>query len=285
MLANATKVSWLRDPHRYNYLSVARNAMHHLNSKRLMPVAAVLAVMSYSASGQMMRQSSPPPHVDMSRREQLVTEDSWIHSMVDRWTSPQRKSWQELDPPFRGWVSHLVWVPKNVGHLSVLSDLPEPGFQVPSACPVTRFASPVHSVAESMGYFRDVLPDINWNAWNSIEPNFREIAEWEMHIEHARAQVSKSAKDWWELNSETVQSCLNAAEQSKSTTMSVASTAPSVMPRPNPSYEQIDRRAKSELAKVSQMIAPEPIKQEVREQISDAAAVDKYLVAMDRRKP
>jgi hypothetical protein len=263
--------------------------MNHLNSTLLMSCAVALAAMPNGASGQMMRQMPPTSHVDMNARELVVSEDHWINSMVDRWTSPQRKSWQALDSSFRGWVSHLVWLRKNIGHLSVISDLSELRFQVPSACPVAIFASPAHSVAESMGHFRDVLPNINWNAWDNIEPKFREIAEWEMSVEHARAQVSKAQKNWWALNGERIQSCLDAAEQGNprtlSTTISVASTAPAPMPQPNQRYEQIERRAKLDLRSVDHLVAPEPIEQEAREQIGDAAAVDKYIADMDRRKP
>jgi len=263
--------------------------MNHLNSTLLMSFAAALAVMSNSASSQMMRQPPPPAHVDMNARELLVSEDHWINSIVDRWTSPQRKSWQSLDSSFRGWVSHLVWVRRNIGRLSAISDLPELRSQVPPACPVSTFASPVHSVAESMGHFRNVLPDVNWNAWDNIEPKFREIAEWEMSVEHARAQVSRAQKNWWALNGEKIQSCLDAVEQGNprtlSTTISVASTTPAQTPQPNQRHEQIERRAKTDLRSVDHLIAPEPIKLEAREQISDAAAVDKYISDLERRKP
>jgi hypothetical protein len=260
--------------------------MNHLNSKPLLALASALAVMSYSASGQMMREMPPPQHVDMNSRELTVSEDHWIGSIVDRWTSPQRKSWQSLDASFRGWVSHLVWERKTIGHLSDISDLQGPHFQVPAACPVAMFASPGHSVAESLGYFREVLPDINWHAWNDIEPKFREIAEWEMSVEHARAQLAKAEKNWWELNSEKIQSCLYAAEPSNARTLAtiaVASAGSSSLPQSNPRDEEIDRRAKAELRTMERMIAPEPVKQEVREQISDAAEVDKYIADADRR--
>jgi len=259
--------------------------MNHLNSKHFVALASALAVLSNGASSQMMRQSPPPQHVDMNSRDLMLTEDHWIGSIVDRWSSPQRRSWQSLDPSFRGWASHLVWVRKTIGHLSVVSDLQVPHIQVPAACPVAISASPVHSVAESMGYFREVMPDINWHAWNNIEPKFREIAEWEMSVEHARAQVSKAEKNWWERNAEKVQSCLNPVEPSNtrtlSTTIGVASTASAPMP---PRYEQIERRANADLRTVDHMIAPEPIKQEAREQINDAAAVDKYIADVDLRK-
>jgi hypothetical protein len=57
------------------------------------------------------------------------------------------------------------------------------------------------------------------------------------------------------------------------------------MPQPNPRFEEIDRRAKVELRTVERMSAPEPVKQEAREQISDAAAVDKYIAQVDPRGP
>jgi hypothetical protein len=47
--------------------------------------------------------------------------------------------------------------------------------------------------------------------------------------------------------------------------------------------EQIDRRAKAELQTVDHMLAPEPIKHEARERISDAAAVEKYISGVTRK--
>lgn len=235
------------------------------------------------------QQSLPPQNIDTHSRDLVLSEDHWISSLVDRWTSSQRISWQSLDSRFRSWVSHLVWMRKNIGHLSVVPDPQAPRFSVPAACPVSTFASPAHSVAESMGYFREVMPGINWHAWDSIEPTFREIAEWEMSVAHARAQSSKAEKNWWGLNGEKIQSCLRAAEPSTtrtlSTTIEVASTGPASMPQSNPGLEEIDRRAKAELRTVDHMIAPEPIKQEAREQIGDAAAVDKYIAQADLRRP
>jgi hypothetical protein len=235
--------------------------------------------MSNSASGQMMRQSPLPTHVDMNPREPLVTEEHWINSIVDRWSSSQRKSWRALDPTFRGWVSHLVWVRKNIGKPTAVAELQGPVFQVPSACPVDAFASIVHSVAESMDHFRNSMPDINWNAWNDIEPKFRDIAEWEMSAAHARAQASAARKIWWDLNSDRIQSCLGA------TATGLISTGSSPATQANQRYEQIDRRARAELQTVDHMIAPEAIKREAREQIADAAAVDKYISDVDRHNP
>ncbi len=268
--------------------------MNHSNRKPLLALASVLAVISNSASsqmsgGQMMRESTNPQRADMNSRDLMVTEDHWISSIVDRWTSPQRKSWQSLDARLRSWAAHLVWVRKTIGHLSDASDLQASHFQVPAACPVAIVAYPGHSVAESMGYFREVMPDINWQAWNNIEPKFREMAEWEMSVAHARAQLSKAEKNWWELNGEKLQSCLYSAEpintRTSSATIGVAATGPASLPQPNARDEQIDRRAKAELRTVDHMIAPDPVKQEAREQISDAAAVDKFIADVDRRKP
>jgi hypothetical protein len=258
-------------------------------SKHLLILASALAVMPNSASGQMMRQMPPPQNIDMHSRDLVVSEDHWISSIVDRWTSPQRISWQSLDSRFRSWASHLVWMRKNMGHLSVVPELQVPHFPVPASCPVAMFASPAHSVTESMGYFREVMPDINWHAWDTIEPKFREIAEWEMSVEHARAQLSKAEKNWWDVNGEKIQSCLNAAEpgntRTSATTIEIASTGSASAPQPNPRVDEIDRRAKVELRTVERMLAPEPIKQEAREQIGDAAAVDKYIAQVDQRKP
>jgi hypothetical protein len=258
-----------------------------LKSTPLLALASALAVMSNSAGGQMMmRDALPPQRADMNSRELMVSEDHWISSIVDRWTAPQRKSWQSLDASFRGWVSHLVWERKTIGHLSDISDLQVPHFQVPAACPVVIFASPGHSVAESMGYFREVMPDVNWHAWNNIEPKFLEIAEWEMSVEHARAQLAKAERNWWELNGEKIQSCLYASEpgNTRLSTIGVAATGSSSLPQSNPRHEEIDRRAKAELRTMDRMNAPEPVKQEVREQISDAAAVDKFIADADHRK-
>src|SRR5271168_598147 len=255
--------------------------MNHSSPRTLLALASVLAVVSNSASGQRMMEQPTPQRTDMNSRDLMVTEDHWISSIVDRWTSPQRKSWQSLDARFRSWAAHLVWVRKTIGHLSDASDLQASHFQVPAACPVAIVASPGHSVAESMGYFREVMPDVNWQAWNNIEPKFREMAEWEMSVAHARAQLSKAEKNWWELNGEKLQSCLYSAEptntRTSSATIGVAAT--------NARDEQIDHRAKAELRTVDHMIAPDPVKQEAREQISDAAAVDKFIVDVDRRKP
>jgi hypothetical protein len=140
-----------------------------------------------------------------------------------------------------------------------------------------------------MGYFREVMPDINWQAWNNIEPKFREMAEWEMSVAHARAQLSKAEKNWWDRNGEKVQACLYAAEptntRTSAATIGAAATGPVSLPQPNARVEEIDRRAKTELRTVDHMVAPDPVKQEAREQISDAAAVDKFVADMDRRRP
>jgi hypothetical protein len=250
--------------------------MNHLNSKLLVSLAAAWAVVPNNAGSQMMRQPMPAARADINPHSLWVSEDQWINSIVDRWPLSQRKAWQSLNPRFRGWVSHLLWTRKNAGRVSVVSD-PQESFKVPSGCSVAAFVVPVDSVAESMDHFRELLPDINWNAWNDIEPNLRDSAEWEMFAEHARAQRSKALKMWWDLNLEGIQSCLEAEELSKGSATTTAL-------QPNPRYEQIDRRAKAELQTVYHMIAPEPVKQEAQERISDAAAVDKYMSDVARRK-
>jgi hypothetical protein len=260
--------------------------MNHLNSKLLVSFAAVWAVLPNNAGSQMMRQPyTPMPRADLNPHSLLVTEDQWINSIVDRWPFSQRKAWQSLNPRFRGWVSHLLWTRMNAGHLSVISDLQESS-KVPSSCSVAAFEAPVDSVAESMDHFRELMPDINWNAWNDIEPKLRDIAEWEMSAEHARAQLSKALKKWWDLNLEGIQSCLEAEELSKesATTTAALSTGGPQTLQPNRRHEQIDRRAKAELQTVDHMVAPEPIKQEAQERISDAAAIDKYMSDATRRK-
>jgi hypothetical protein len=250
--------------------------------------ASVLAVVSNDASAQMgMRPPAPmPTRTDMNPRL-LVTEDQWINSILDHWTGSQRKSWRSLDRRFTGWVSHLVWLRTSAGRPSNESEVQGP--RVPSACPVEAFEPPAHSVAESMGYFRDVMPDIDWNAWANIDPGFRALAEWEMSAAHTKAQMSNALKTWWELNSERVQGCLNATEARDEGVHAVAitqaSTARSSVSQLNQRHEQIERRARSELSEVDHMIAPEPIKKEAREQVSDAAIVDKYMADVGQPKP
>jgi hypothetical protein len=260
--------------------------MNRSNSTILMFLTAVLAVASNDASAQMgMRPQMPlPSRTDMNQR-MVVTEDQWINSIVDHWTGSQRQSWRSLDRRFRGWASDLVWARTSVGRPSSESEVQGP--RVPSACPVDAFEAPAHSVAESMDYFRVVMPDINWNAWANIDPGFRALAEWEMAAEHAKAQMSKALKTWWELNGERVQGCLDAAAVRDASTSSAAiaqaSTAQSSILPLDQRNEQIERRVRSELSAVDHMIAPEPIKQEAREQVSDAAIVDKYIADVDRR--
>jgi hypothetical protein len=237
--------------------------MSQAHSRLLTAFASMMAI-AHSADGQMMR---PPPgsHVESTPRETLVTEEQWINSIVDHWTSAQRRSWQSLNPRFRGWVSHLLWERKSVGRPSADPDLQGAAFRVQSSCPVDTFIAPAHSVAGSMKHFREVMPDIDWNVWNNIEPKFRDAAEWEMSAEHARAQISKAEKEWWDLNSERIRSCLSAAALQR-----------------NPRDEQIERRAIVETERVDRAFAPEPIKQEAREQISDAAAVAKHIADTER---
>src|SRR5450755_129225 len=111
-------------------VQAARGFMNHLNSKLLVSFAAIWAVLSNYASGQMMRQPYiPMPRADMNPHPLLASEDQWIYSIVDRWPSSQRRAWQLLDPRFRAWVSHLVWTRKNAGHPSAIADLQEPPFQ------------------------------------------------------------------------------------------------------------------------------------------------------------
>ena len=189
--------------------------MNQLNSKLLVSLAAVWAVLPNNAGSQMMRQPNmPAARVDMNPHPLWVTEDQWISSIVDRWPQSQRRAWQSLNPRFRGWVSNLLWTRKNAGHLSVISE-PQESFQVPSGCSVAAFVAPVDSVAESMDHFRELMPDVNWNAWNDIEPKLRDIAEWEMSAEHTRAQRSKALKKWWDLNREGIHSRLEVEEPSK----------------------------------------------------------------------
>jgi hypothetical protein len=243
--------------------------------------ASVLVVMCHNANAQMqMRQPMQmAPQTNMIPRE-FVTEEQWINSIVDRWTATQRKSWRLLDRRFSAWASHLVWLRKSEGRPSVEVNVQSPHF--PWGCQVDSFAAPTHSVAESMNHFRELMPDVDWNAWANIEPTFRAIAEWEMSVEHYQAQVSKTLKDWWAVNNEAVQVCLNATTSSEGERPQTAIAAAAV---PNQRYTQIDRRARSERSAIDHMVAPEPIKSEVREQINDAAAVDRYAADADKNRP
>ena len=130
------------------------------------------------------------------------------------------------------------------------------------------------------------MPDVDWNAWANIEPTFRAISEWEMSSEHFRAQVSMTLKDWWARNNEAVRVCVDATASREVGRPQTAIAADS-MPRsaPSPRYAQIDRRARSERSAIDLMVAPAPIKKEAREQISDAAAVDKYAADVDEHWP
>jgi hypothetical protein len=236
-------------------------------------VVSAFAIVYHNADAQMsMRQPVPMgPQTNMIPRE-FVTEDQWINSILDHWTGSQRKSWRQLDRRFSGWVSHLVWLRKTAGRLSGEVDVRAP--HLPSACPIELFVAPTHSIAESMDHFRQVMPEVDWNAWANIEPTFRAIAEWEMSAEHFRAQVSKTLKDWWAINDGAVRVCLNATASSEG-------EHPQTAVAQNPRYAQIERRARSERSAIDHMLAPEPIKVEAREQISDAAAVDRYTADAD----
>jgi len=249
--------------------------------KQLRPSAVaffvgLMAAMCHNASAQMgMRQ--PPamgPQMNMIPR-QFGTEDQWVNSIVDHWTGSQRKSWHLLDRRFSAWASHLVWLRKNAGRPSDEVDVQ--ASRMPTGCPIESLVLPAQSVPEAMNHFREVMPDVDWNAWANIEPTFRAIAEWEMSAEHFRAQTSRTLKDWWTLNEEAVRACLNATrleERNRSQTIIGAS----------PRYAQIDRRVRSERNAIDHMNAPEPIKEEAREQINDAAAVDKYAAAVNEHR-
>jgi hypothetical protein len=258
--------------------------MKQLTPSVMVYFVGVLAVMCQNANAQMqMRQSMPiAPQTNMIPRES-ATEEQWINSIVDHWSGSQRKSWRKLDRRFSGWASHLVWLGKTAGRPSREVNVSAP--HVPSACPVDSFVSPTHSVAESMNHFREAMPEVDWNAWATIEPTFRAIAEWEMSAEHFRAQVSKALIDWWARNDEAVQVCLNATVLAEGEHPQISNAAAS-MPRSqsNPRYAQIDRRARSEKSAIEHMVAPEPIKKEALEQISDSAAVDKYAADVDEHR-
>ena len=241
----------------------------------------VLAVIGYNASAQMqMRQGMPmAPQTNMIPRE-FVTEEQWINTIVDHWSGSQKRSWRSLDRRFAGWASHLVWLRKTAGKPSgEVNVQPAPAL---SACRVDAYVAPAHSVADSMNHFREVMPEVDWNAWANIEPTFRAIAEWEMSTEHFKAQVSKTLKDWWARNDEAVRACLGAPVLSVGEPPQVAAASgSSSISSPNPRYAKIDRRARSERSEIDHMVAPEPVKKEALEQITDAAAVDKYAADLD----
>jgi hypothetical protein len=261
--------------------------MNHIRTA-LFISASALAVMSMSAGAQMMRMQQQPPTrgYDPMVRDIALTQDQWINSLIDHWSGSQRRSWYSLDPTFRAWVSHLVWTRKNAGQPSVDSDVQRTFFQIPEDCPVASFVAPDPSIEESMSHLRTVMPEINWNAWNNIEPKFRSVAEWELSAGHARAQRYESRRTWWQLNDDRIRSCLEATAPSSIRTASASTIAtPSRLSQANARYEQIARREKLGREAVDHTIAPEPIKREAREQISDAAIVDKYIADMDRSRP
>jgi hypothetical protein len=258
--------------------------MKQLSPSVVVYFVGVLAVVYQNANAQMsMRQSTPMGQVNTIPRES-GTEDQWISSIVDHWTGAQRRSWRQLDRRFSGWASHLVWLRKTAGRPS--GELTVQAPHIPSACPVESFVAPPHSVAESMNHFREAMPDVDWNAWANIEPTFRAIAEWEMSTEHFRAQLLKALKEWWALNDDAVRVCLNAPASGQGESPQTANAADS-LPRssPNPRYAQIDRRVRSERSAIDHMVAPEPIKKEAREQISNAEAVDRFAADVDERRP
>ena len=223
------------------------------------------------------------PQTNITPRE-FVTEEQWINALVDRWTGSQRRSWRSLDRRFSAWASHLVWLRKVAGRPSGEVSVEAP--RLPAACPVDSFTAPTHSVAESMNHFREVMPDVDWNAWANIEPAFRAVAEWEMSAEHFRTQESRALKEWWALNDAAVRVCLNAAASGEGEHPKTVIAAVSMSPSPpNSRYAQIDRRARSERSAIDRMVAPEPVKNEAREKISDAAAVDRYAADVDEHRP
>jgi hypothetical protein len=239
--------------------------MSHIRTALLLSASA-LAV-SLNAFSQMRMQQQPMPHMDSIPRDVFLGEDQWIGSIIDHWSAAQRRSWQSLDRVFRGWISHLVWTTKNAGQPSLDADMKRTLFQIPADCPVETFMAPTQSVAASMDYFRGALPEVNWDAWNNIEPKFRSVVEWELSVLHAKAQRLAAQRTWWEHNEGQIRACLNST------------------PNPSPHYEQIDRREKLERQAVDREPAPEPIRQSARQQISDAAAVDRYLAALTGPKP
>jgi hypothetical protein len=98
--------------------------------------------------------------------------------------------------------------------------------------------------------------------------------------------VAESMKDWWEVNSEAVRVCSNTPALGEGARPQTAIAAVSMSHSPqNPRYVQIDRRARAERIAIDHMVAPESIKNEAREQVSDAAAVDRYAADVDGNRP
>jgi hypothetical protein len=258
-------VGFSRSPGRYDPSAtlphyVRCKGMNHIRTALLLSASALAA--SMNAYGQMRMQQQPMQRMDLSPRDTSLSEDQWIRSVIDHWSGSQRRSWQSLDHIFRGWVSHLLWTSMNAGQPSLDPDTKRTLLQIPAGCPVETFVAPTQSVADSMSYFRSALPEINWDAWNNIEPKFRGVAEWELSALHARAQRLAAQRTWWERNDPQVRECLDS------------------IPNPSPRYEQIDRREKLEREAVDREPAPAPIRQAARQQISDAAAVDRYLAEL-----
>ena len=258
--------------------------MKPLSPRVIVYFVSVLAVLCGNANAQMQMRPLPMAPQSNSIPREFITEEQWINSIVDRWSGSQRRSWRSLDRRFSGWASHLVWVRKSAGRPS--GEVAAQGPHMPATCPVESFVAPAYSVVDSMNHFRELLPEVDWNAWANVDPTFRAIAEWEMTTLHYRAQVSKTLRDWWARNNETVRVCLNAAALGGVARPQAAIAAVSKSrPSPNPRFAQIDRRARSERSAIDHMVAPEPIKTEAREQVSDAAAADRYAADTDEPRP
>jgi len=187
----------------------------------------------------------------------VVAKISGSVRLSDHWTGSQRKSWRSLDRRFCGWVSHLVWVRTSAGRPSG-----EPEVQGPHVHRLVRQCIRGSRAFSRRidGLFRRVMPDMNWNAWANIDPTFRAIAEWEMSAEHARVQMSKALKTWWELNSESVRVCLEAtgARDVSASSMSIAQASindPDIAGG-SAGMNRYERRVRSELSAVNHMIAP-----------------------------
>ena len=258
--------------------------MKQLGPSVVVSFVGVLAAMCHTANAQMqMRQPMPMvPQANLIPRE-FITEEQWINSIVDHWSGSQRKSWRSLDRRFSGWASHLVWLRKTAARPSGEVTVQAP--HLPWACPVDSYVPPTYSVAESLNHIREVMPDVDWNAWAGIEPTFRAVAEWEMSTEHFRALLSKELKDWWARNDEAVHVCMNATVLTEGEHPKTAIATGSTRSPPNPRHAQIDRRARSERGAIDHMVAPEIIKKEALAQISDAAAADKYAADVDEHRP
>lgn len=249
--------------------------------------AIVLVTYFVRAYAQMLT-PMPGQHFDPIPPEITRSDEQWIASRISNWTPTQEQAWQSLDQGFRAWVTQLVRVREFIGHPRGVLDT-QFLFHYASDCPVAPFAAPAHSIQTTMSFYENLMPNNNWTAWRKIDGHFRTLAEQEMDIEHATAEVAKAHRQWWRNNGNQIQACLDAEAQAQAqarTTQSIsmASTAPSATPAaaPNERYRAIDSRVIGEHEKIDHTFAPVEVKQEAHEKIDAMGEIDKYTSDMDR---